>query len=252
MGRRADLTGGVSGVWVSAPCRNEQVSAAENAALLFVYISWMRNVYIRADAWQPPVGLDAIDATVEVAIAAPATRPILCILHGRLARAVPTAPFLVDLSDEQIDELAIEVHQQLGERVYMPARNAAERGSSPSDPCQLPEFRVEFRVSPLPITAAPQYAGAARDFLETRLQLGSRDGMQDWPLEVSDSYRIAEFCDLYDEVTDPLVRFDLMELALYSLDAAAGVPGWRETLPWSWFEATLRRHLALHGHTIAY
>jgi hypothetical protein len=71
--------------------------------------------------------------------------------------------------------------------------------------------------------------------------------MQDWPLEVSDSARLGEFCDYYDEAIDALVRFDTMQLALFSLDHHPDLDGWSP-----WFRETLRRDFALHGHTVAY
>lgn len=70
--------------------------------------------------------------------------------------------------------------------------------------------------------------------------------MQDWPLEVSDPERVQAFMAFYDEVDDPDVRFDVMQLALFSYDER---PESRSLS--DWFQRTLRRDFALHGHTVA-
>lgn len=82
------------------------------------------------------------------------------------------------------------------------------------------------------------------------------DGMQDWPLEVSDPKRLREFCDLYEiGRLDDEMQFTLMQLIVFSLD---------DTLHEELLEAEergtlekraenlLRHDFPLHLHTINY
>jgi hypothetical protein len=105
-------------------------------------------------------------------------------------------------------------------------------------------------------THASEYAGGAKEILETELKLVSSQWMQDWPLEVSDSSRVEEFCNFYDRTTDLLVKFDTMQLALFSYEDLVRLSNvnWtqiNESLS-EWFDLRLRRDFALHGNTIAY
>ena len=96
----------------------------------------------------------------------------------------------------------------------------------------------------------PGRAAVAR--IESLLNLGSEDWMQDWPLEVSDASRLEEFCDLYEfgaEELDNDTRLALMQLILYSLEIAG------EELFAAMerrIERLLCRDFAFHIHTINY
>jgi hypothetical protein len=68
--------------------------------------------------------------------------------------------------------------------------------------------------------------------------------MQDWPCEVADPLRLADFCAVYDRVTEPAVRFATMALILHSYEYLDDKTPW---LPW--IDCTLRRDFAIHGHT---
>ncbi len=104
-----------------------------------------------------------------------------------------------------------------------------------------------MKACPVRETDAPQYAGRAREVLEARFDLKRDPRMQDWELEVCDPDRIGEYLTFYDQHVDPAVRFDTMAIALVAYDEA------RDPLAWApWFERTLRRDFALHGHSVAY
>lgn len=198
---------------------------------------------LRGHAWQRADDLLAVDGTIEIEIEieveAEARSPLgsapsaVAIVHGRLERASPDRPFIVPVAPEQIGQII----------AYAREERAGERRAR----LRIIEARWVMTECPIPHTSAPQYPGKAEDVLESRLALGSAEWMQDWPLEVSDSSRIAEFCAFYDEVSDPLVRFDVMQLALFSYDELPEKHTWSE-----WFRTRLRRDFALHGHTIAY
>lgn len=99
----------------------------------------------------------------------------------------------------------------------------------------------------LPPTRAPRWAGAARDALDGALDLESRPGMQDWPLEVSDPAKIHAAMARYERADDAL-RFDLMQFVLFSAEEVDP----SDAAVFSWIESTLRRDFARHGHTVAY
>ncbi len=107
-------------------------------------------------------------------------------------------------------------------------------------------FHVE---PPPPPTWAPRWPGGAADVVARELPGVARAGwMQDWPDEVADATRIAEFCAYYDAAQDPRVRVDAMALAFESWRGCVGLPAARQHD--SWFYRTLRRDFALHGHLV--
>ena len=193
-------------------------------------------VDVRGYAWQPIAHLDAVDATLEVVAqhSRGPSRSVLAILHGRLERAGDGrfgTPLILDDVRELVEYGWDEAEQD-------------------RSPIRITDAQFCLTTSRLQQTQAPQWAGAARHVVNARFGLESDSGMQDWPLEVSDPSRVAEFCAYYDELTDPLVRFDVMQLALFSRDSQLR-RGAGDTMA-AWFERTLHRDFALHGHTVAY
>lgn len=99
-------------------------------------------------------------------------------------------------------------------------------------------------------TQAQRYPGRCWEEVEASLELGSAGWMQDWPLEVSDGKRLAEFCAAYDAATHDELRFDLMALILYSYEDRLYTGPAPETR--AWLDQRLRQNFALHGHSVAY
>jgi hypothetical protein len=203
------------------------------------------DVAFRGCAWQQCDALDAVDATIEMA-ARSVQRPrrsVVGLIHGHLTRTLPGGAFSVTVRPDQVSEV---LEHALSEW-------AKEEVSVPPDVPHPERYRVtdaRWRMTecPIPTTRAPLYAGGAVRILEARLGLGSESWMQDWPLEVCNPARVEEFCAFYDQESDPIVKFDTMQLALYSYDECRRLD---EDLS-SWFERTLRRDFALHGNTVAY
>jgi hypothetical protein len=192
---------------------------------------------VRAHAWQAVAGLTAVDGTIEMvarSTVAPARRSVLGFIHGRLERPSADGPFVVPVGGAEFGALLAEASTEW-------------KGEEGERPLRFDDARWRVGECRVPDTGAPRYAGKACDILEARFALGSQPWMQDWPLEVSDVARLGEFCAYYDEAIDALVRFDVMQLALFSLEYHPDTDGWSR-----WFERTLRRDFALHGHTIAY
>jgi hypothetical protein len=200
-------------------------------------------VVFRACAWQECDTLNTVDGTVKMeahSLRYP-ERTIVGLIHGELSRTIPNRPFAVTF---RLDQLRQVIEYALSEW---------EEPSGSSDAHQLIPYRIHdarWRMEdcPVPHTAAPRYPGGAYDILERELRLGSESWMQDWPLEVSDPSRVDEFCAFYDQMTDPIVKFDTMQLALFSYDYYSE----RDTVHSGWFDRTLRRDFVLHGHTVAY
>ncbi|WP_394843190.1 hypothetical protein LZC95_39835 [Pendulispora brunnea] len=193
--------------------------------------------FLRCRAWQNPGQHLSVDATVELEARSlmASERRILGLLHGHLSRKTPQDPFAIPLGPGELRTLLEYADSECPER------------EPETEYLRVPDLQWLIKPCPIQETVALQYAGAARQFLESRLALDSYPDMQDWPLEVSNPDRIEEFCNFYDENTDPVVRFDTMQLALYSLEHCADKNRWA-----SWFYTRLRRDFALHGHTIAY
>lgn len=199
------------------------------------------NCSLRGFAWQRADEMQAVDGTIEIEVQSSvrSARSVLGIIHGRLVRASPNGPFMVPLAVDQIAELV----------EFAKEESAQDDGSGERRERRLrdPDTRWRMKECRISHTSAPQYAGKAQDFVESRFALGSAAWMQDWPLEVCDPARVAEFCAFYDEVTDPVVRFDVMQLALFSYDEQP-----EKSSSLEWFRTTLHRDFALHGHTVAY
>lgn len=203
------------------------------------------DVALRGRAWQLSDELDAVDATIEME-ARSARRPqrtVLGLIHGNLSRARRGGPFAVTLRPYQAcDVIAHALFKRTQEEIVeLPDAHHPER-------YRVDDARWRMVDCAVPPTRAPIYAGGARRILEARLELGSEPSMQDWPLEVSDPDRLEEFCAFYEQESDPIVRFDTMQLALYSYDQRRPLEADRSI----WFERTLRRDFALHGNTVAY
>jgi hypothetical protein len=198
----------------------------------------------RAYAWQTCDALNAVDATIEMearSVEAP-NRTVVGLIHGNLVRASPGGPFVVTIGPEQVREVVDDALTEWAQGDCAELRVAEH-------PARYRTADARWRMIDCPVahTHAPRYAGGAVDILEAKLGLGSESWMQDWPLEVSDPARVEEFCAFYDRESDALVRFDAMQLALFSYDERD------DNAPLSgWFERTLCRDFALHGNTVAY
>lgn len=190
---------------------------------------------VRAYAWQVADGLDAVDGTLELDARGNVEPGVVAFVHGRLAREHPGGPFVVPFATGDVIEIVSAALEDV---------DLAE--ASTAGHIRDPEARWNMTECPLPETTASRYAGRAKQRLDAELALGSEPWMQDWPLEVSDPARLGEFCALYDASRDPDLRFDVMQLALYSLDALHDRGRWSP-----WFIRTLGRDFALHGHTVA-
>lgn len=188
----------------------------------------------RGSAWQDCSGMDAVDGTIEiVAQSLPRDRRVIGLIHGHLCRAGPEGPFLLPINISQVAEVIEYAISEWDDEDV-------------ADCYRITDARWRMTDCLLPDTQAVQYAGRAFDRVDTEFNLGSQRWMQDWPIEVSDSRRVEEFCAFYDRETDPSVRFDTMQLALDSYnDRAQWDPGLS-----GWFDRTLRQDFALHGHTI--
>lgn len=202
-------------------------------------------------AWQICETLDAVDSTIEIearSVQKP-ERTVTGLIHGNLFREFLHNPFVVKISLQQIS------------RILTDALAEWTLNKSSLDPetihC-LDQYRIcndarwGIENCAVPFTRAPLYAGKAQENLDAEFELMSNSGMQDWPLGVSDPDRLEEFCAFYDQDNHLLVKFDTMQLALYSYDARV-----RSTVAISeavseWFDRTLHRDFALHGNTVAY
>jgi hypothetical protein len=192
-------------------------------------------VRIAAASWGPPRG-DSVDATTVVTAELEGSR-VVGYIHGGLSRhgdrfSCPLKP---------VHALEIVEH-------------AVREGWQPDG--EVDEVRVEdarwvLRECPIPFTRAPRHEGAAMQTLTRDLHLATDSWMQDWPLEVADPNRVAEFCAYYDAATSDDVRFDAMALALHSMDLKLSI-GPEIGSQWDWFESRLRSAFPLHGHQVAY
>ncbi len=196
---------------------------------------------VRAHAWHRAEKLNVVDGTIEIEVVSAVTsgQGVLGIVHGRLERASASKPFIIPLRVEQIGDLIEHAKEESARDSGADERRGRR--------VRVPDARWRMKDCQIPRTSASEYAGKAQDVLESRFALGSAPWMQDWPLEVADPARVEEFCAFYDEATDPLVRFDVMQLALYSYDEQA-----EKSASSEWFRKTLRRDFAIHGHTVAY
>jgi hypothetical protein len=196
----------------------------------------------RGSAWQECQGIDAVDGTIEiVACSLQRDRSMIGLIHGHLWRACPGGAFVVPIGSSQVGEV---IEDAISEWDGEDSSSLAE-GCHPG-PYRIVDARWRMQDCPLPDTQAVKYAGGAYDRVDTEFNLGSQRWMQDWPVEVSNPERVEEFCAFYDRETDPIVRFDTMQLALDS---------YNDRLQWdpvrsAWFDRTLRQDFALHGHTV--
>jgi hypothetical protein len=207
-------------------------------------------VTLSGSAWQTCETLGAVDSTIEIkarSVQKP-KKTITGLIHGNLSRELPHAPFIVMISLNQINEMIVDALA-----TWSTENDSNHEISYYSDLFRIcDDARWGIKNCAVPFTRAPLYAGEAQATLNAEFDLMSNSGMQDWPLEVSDPDRLEEFCAFYDQDNHPLVKFDTMQLALYSYDARV-----RSTVAISeavseWFDRTLARDFALHGNTIAY
>jgi hypothetical protein len=102
----------------------------------------------------------------------------------------------------------------------------------------------------------PRYGYAAGERVQELLGVYYDGWMQDWPLEVSDASRLAEFCDAYEHLDlSRIEKFALMQLILFSLDDSQEIDDWLAGEPAplvSRIRALLRRNFVLHLHTVEY
>jgi hypothetical protein len=181
----------------------------------------------------------SFDGTVILSAVAPETCPgkLTAYIHGRFDQCDQAV--LVPLTERDVRDI-VEHARAEG---WAPGSEQHEYG--------LADVGWLLDSRPIPNTHAPHYEGVARNFLTEDLHLLWEDWMQDWPLEVSDPGRIEEFCAYYDAATDNDIRFDVMGLALYSLEEL-GVATEEGQAHWAWFEKRLAENFGLHGHPIAY
>ena len=102
----------------------------------------------------------------------------------------------------------------------------------------------------------PRYPYVAKYRLKDLLGISWENGMQDWPLEVSDSSRLEEFCIGYEAFElSTIEKFALMQLILYSLDESDEIDLWAkgETVPLvDRISTLLCRDFFIHLHTVDY
>lgn len=203
------------------------------------------NAAFRGHAWEICDTLDAVDGTIEIRLRSvqKPERTVVGLIHGNLSRASGGGPFEVPIHPNQVRE-ALE--DALAE--WAKADTAESTVAHHPERYRIADARWSMRDCPVAQTRAPRYAGGAVDIIEAKLGLGSESWMQDWPLEVCDPARVEEFCALYDRESDPLVKFDTMQLALFSYDERERF----DAVLSGWFERSLRRDFALHGNTVAY
>ncbi len=207
-------------------------------------------VILSGSAWQTCEALSAVDGTIEIkahSVEKP-NRTIIGIINGHLSREFPCASFVVTISLSQISEI---ITGALAAWTTNRSSSAPEIIHRP-DQHRVQDARWRMENCVVPFTSSPLYAGQAMKTLDAEFNLNSSSGMQDWPLEVSDPDRLEEFCAFYDQDIHPFVKFDTMQLALYSYDDRV-----RSTVTISadvseWFDRTLQRDFALHGNTLAY
>jgi hypothetical protein len=88
--------------------------------------------------------------------------------------------------------------------------------------------------------------------LNSLLDLPYRDGMQDWDVELADSNRIQEFCDVYErENLDLREKQALMALTIASYNDYLERQG-DEMFLWDKIAALLRQDFDLHKSTLLY
>jgi hypothetical protein len=210
---------------------------------------------LRVFTWQAVDNIDSVDATVMIRATAsnPSTdlqtsdqiripRTVEIFLQGHVRRQSRTAPFLVDLSDTQVAEILQNAFSELE-----PSLPPKDEGQTAPHVLRIAEGRWLLQECRIAKTNAPMYAGSAGDIVDKALSLTRHPLMEDWEIELADSDRIAEFCAFYDTQTDPIIKFDVMALALASFDGTPDLSIWSD-----WFERTLIRDFAIHGHTVAY
>jgi hypothetical protein len=207
-------------------------------------------VTVSGSAWQTCETLRTVDGTIEIkaySVQKP-NRTIIGIVNGHLSRESPCAPFIVTISLSQINEIITDA---------LATRTTNMSSSSPKiihclDQYHVYDARWGMENCAIPFTHSPLCAGQAMETLNAEFNLNSSSGMQDWPLEVSDPDRLEEFCAFYDQDIHPLVKFDTMQLALYSYDGRVRSAITISADVSEWFDRTLQRDFALHGNTIAY
>ena len=186
---------------------------------------------------------DTADGSVFVHLRGPDGAKVRALFHTQLARDSGSATQLCPITEEHLRDLA---------RGFSPGLDAVKRSAGGPNGCAragrelCTDGRWYVGTAP-PDTGAPRYGGGASAVLEEALHLGSADWMQDWPLEVADRERVEEFRAYYDGAREPGVRFDVMQLLLFSYEHHPKTPALD-----AWFDQALRRDFALHGHTILY
>lgn len=207
-------------------------------------------------AWQACEKIDSVDGTIEIE-AHSIQRPnlkFLGLIHGHLSREFPSCLFAVKVSLSQIIEIIEDALSEWSEEEVLEFSDTYNR-----EYYRNQDARWRMKDCFIPQTHALEYAGGANDTIEAELKLGSSHWMQDWPLEVSDPDRVEEFCAFYDRTADLIIKFDTMQLALFSYDDYLRNSVFYDrkqtqldkTLS-KWFDLTLSRDFALHGNTIAY
>ena len=174
-------------------------------------------VTVSGSAWQVCETLGAVDGTIEIkarSVQKP-EKTITGLIHGNLFRDFSHAPFIVTISLHQISKILTDALAE-----WTPSRSSLDPEiiHYPDHYRICNDVRWGIKKCAVPFTRAPLHAGEAQATLNAEFELISNFGMQDWPLEVSDPDRLEEFCAFYDQNSHPLVKFDTMQLALYSYD----------------------------------
>lgn len=205
------------------------------------------DVTIRGYAWLACDTLNSVDGTIEI-VAQPVAsdgRGVIGLIHGHLTRLNPGGPFVVNFREDQIKDLIESADPEYDLPPHLIVDLLDDR-----ETLRINDAGWRMEQCPIPQTRADRYAGFAMEILEAHLHLGSTACMQDWPNEVADLKRVGEFCAFYDRQNDPAIRFDTMALALISFDLSVGYHDEFDPDLSRWFDQTLRRDFALHGHTV--
>ena len=154
-------------------------------------------------AWDWPAGRTVVDVTVQFSVdLKDGGSPVPIWFHT----AADNVENLWRVRDVQTDT----VQQLLEQSTLDPNRTLRES----LDGKNL--FHANWLVKPVPQTTHHRWVGAAREQLDRDLNLQSDDRMQDWPLEVSNSRRLDDYCEYYDELKNDDAKLDCMSLCLFA------------------------------------
>ncbi len=200
---------------------------------------------LRGLAWQNPEGHLAVDATVEVQVVSKQNpmHEAVFLLHGRLTRMA-----LADVFSSQLDETHVVAMIETAFEGWVSNDAAVEKLSAmrwPGSRLRFEDIRDRMANCPLPNTDALRFISPAlRQQAAAACGVANEPDMQDWPCEVADPLRLADFCGYYDRATAVDLRFAIMALVLHSYEYLDD-----KSQCFDWIDQTLRRDFAIHGHT---